>query len=393
MNFKLGILPFLGGSAIITLNNADNRIAQPTGLTIHEWGTFTSIAGKDGMAVDWQPLDGPTDLPCFVYRFEHGAKGNLGGTVRMETPVIYFYGPGAASADVRVTFPNGFITEWYPRANRVATFIGSGMPRKGPDVRQPRAHEPDSIEWSHVELASGSPTFPFEFPSSHYYAARSTDATPLLVGKEKEKFLFYRGVGRFQPPIAVLVNQSEHIVARNLSREPIPATILFENLDGRISYRVHGPIDTQFTFDATQPAGGVAALKTDMEHILVDQGLFPKEAKAMVATWSDSWFEEGTRLFYFLQTPQVDRILPLEIQPAPAQISRVFVGRVEVYTPSTKKMITDSLTRGDWRPLAKYGRFLEPIVSEMGPGPWTAQLYRMRDQYIRRETACGGGSW
>jgi len=26
-------------------------------LTAHEWGTFTAIAGKDGRAVEWLPLD------------------------------------------------------------------------------------------------------------------------------------------------------------------------------------------------------------------------------------------------------------------------------------------------------------------------------------------------
>jgi hypothetical protein len=34
------------------------------------------------------------------------------------------------------------------------------------------------------------------------------------------------------------------------------------------------------------------------------------KAAAMVETWRDSWFEEGTRLFYFLPQVTVDRILP-----------------------------------------------------------------------------------
>ena len=37
-------------------------------FTVHEWGTFTSIAGEDGMAVEWRPQAGPDDLPCFVDR-------------------------------------------------------------------------------------------------------------------------------------------------------------------------------------------------------------------------------------------------------------------------------------------------------------------------------------
>ncbi|HKP10993.1 MAG TPA: hypothetical protein VJZ91_02745, partial [Blastocatellia bacterium] len=43
--------------------------AEPAarGLTVHEWGTFTAIAGRDGRPVEWRPLVGPSDLPSFVY--------------------------------------------------------------------------------------------------------------------------------------------------------------------------------------------------------------------------------------------------------------------------------------------------------------------------------------
>src|SRR5262245_29539267 len=72
------------------------------GLTVHEWGTFTSVAGREGTAVEWMPAGGPTDLPCFVNLSGAGPKGLApfaqGGrtnraTVRMETPVLYFYAP------------------------------------------------------------------------------------------------------------------------------------------------------------------------------------------------------------------------------------------------------------------------------------------------------------
>lgn len=38
------------------------------GLVAHEWGTFTSIAGKDGRALQWLPLTPPTQSPGFVHR-------------------------------------------------------------------------------------------------------------------------------------------------------------------------------------------------------------------------------------------------------------------------------------------------------------------------------------
>src|SRR5947208_103902 len=80
------------------------KTADSNGLTVHEWGTFTSVAGANGEPVSWQSYGGASDLPCFVERFE-GFKNFLPGTVRMETPVLYFYGAQDETADVKVAFP------------------------------------------------------------------------------------------------------------------------------------------------------------------------------------------------------------------------------------------------------------------------------------------------
>jgi hypothetical protein len=67
---------------------ADEQSGSPD-LTVHEWGTFTAIAGKDGRAVEWTPSTGPTDLPGFVEHLSAAnLKGGLRGTIRMETPVL-----------------------------------------------------------------------------------------------------------------------------------------------------------------------------------------------------------------------------------------------------------------------------------------------------------------
>src|SRR5829696_8248341 len=90
---------------------------EQTNLITHESGTFTSVAREDGSPAGWAPLSGPSDLPCFVTnlgppRFKERASG----LVRMETPVLYFYSPQPKTLSVRVGFPQGWITEWYPRA-------------------------------------------------------------------------------------------------------------------------------------------------------------------------------------------------------------------------------------------------------------------------------------
>ena len=85
----------------------------------------------------------------------------------------------------------------------------------------------------------------------------------------------------------------------------------------------------------------------------------------MVETWRDSWFEEGTRLFYIVPQPSVDSVLPLRIEPQPAQIARVFVGRMELITPAMIDRVRQAIAAGDAAALAKHGRFLDPIVNRL----------------------------
>ena len=89
--------------------------------TVHEWGTFTSVSGADGVNLSWRPLSGPPDLPSFVYtalgkgaqdkdlppRFD---KLHYVAPIRMETPVLYFYSARDLEVDVKVGFPQGQVT-------------------------------------------------------------------------------------------------------------------------------------------------------------------------------------------------------------------------------------------------------------------------------------------
>jgi hypothetical protein len=86
------------------------------------------------------------------------------------------------------------------------------------------------------------------------------------------------------------------------------------------------------------------------------------EARAMIATWRNSWFEEGSRLLYILPAQSVNAVLPLAVQPAPAATVRVFVGRLDLVTPTTQKAVEHAFAAGDQQTLNQYRRFLEPIL-------------------------------
>ncbi len=335
-------------------------VVQPgDGLTVHEWGTFTSVAGKRATSVPWVPLSGPPDLPCFVNRLGGRSLKAASAFVRMETPVLYFYAPHPMSASVQVRFPRGLITEWYPRASAVQPSVlsqASGM----------TVDSGSSIEWNSFDVLPGAqPDLPVENRPSHYYAARDTDSAGIRIGGQQEKLIFYRGIGGFSVPLRASFVEEGKLALRNAGSDPIPALIVFENRGGEVHYRRLDALDREITVQLPALAGDTGSLRREIEEILVAQGLYPREARAMVETWRDSWFEEGTRVFYIVPGAFLNSVLPLAVKPAPVSLARVFVGRVEMFSPSTEREIDRAVAAGDVRSLEKYGRFLQPFLDQM----------------------------
>jgi hypothetical protein len=338
-----------------------------SGLIAHEWGTFTSVAGETGQAVEWLPLNGPGDLPGFVEHFRStGFKVGLGGTIRMETPVLYFYSTHDTTVDVSVSFFHGLITEWYPHATHIEP--SSSLE----NVVQFQRQSNGTISWKSVSVQpSADFAFPRESQSSHYYAARNTNSSPLRIStrngnEEAEKFLFYRGVSAAPAPLSALVLPNGQIEAMNQSAAEIPKLILFERRGEKIGFREVNSLREAAILDPPVPGvsqnASLDSLLPDLEASLISSGLYPEEARAMLESWKDSWFEEGSRLIYIVPNSFVENILPLAILPQPATVHRVFVGRIELLTPATQNTIETAVSSHDELTLAKYGRFLAPMI-------------------------------
>jgi hypothetical protein len=364
---------------------------DPDNLIAHEWGTFTSVAGEQGQPIEWLPLEGQDDLPCFVERFRNvRAKFALSGTVRMETPVIYFYAPQATTVDVSVRFPAGLVTEWFPRAQVTpaaqvtnATLTSSGFA--------------STATWSKVAITPGAPeAFLTEPRSSHYYAARRTDAAPLKVGAQSEKFLFYRGVARVTLPVSAVVAPDGTAIVRSDGAAPLGTIVRFDRRNGKLGYEIKNTKRSRATLPTPALTGDVDTLAGRLETVLTREGLYPREARAMVDTWRDSWFEEGTRLLYIVPRATVDAMLPLEITPRPIDTARVFVGRLELITPATTADVKRALETRDSGALLKYGRFLLPISQRIVADPAAGLNVKGLEPFIYRTfadltrgTSCG----
>jgi hypothetical protein len=371
-------------------------------FVVHEWGTFTTVQGADSEQIWWCPT-ASGDLPGFVHRAAVGADDrpvifspkDLTALVRMETPVIYFYSQRERVADVRILFHGGNLTEWYPQATRVEARSMRGTTAEA-YLRQFR------IEWNGVtilprgtremtldrlirEKASGE--------ADHYYLARETDANFLRVasarghkGAEYERDLFYRGLGYFQAPLAVGMDADELQLSLNArGAEHIRGAFLVSIRQGMMRYqKIDRPISNALTVidPNTQPFGALGDVSklamNDMARELVAQGLYEKEARAMVSTWQDQWFaEEGTRVLYLLPQAWTDRTLQLQVSPKPDSVVRVMVGRAELITPSTERQLREQILTfrtGDAKTKLQVienvremnlGRFLNPATTKI----------------------------
>lgn len=338
-------------------------LASP-GFTLHEWGTFTSVAGEDGAPIEWRPLAGPSDLPSFVYTmnrpgFRVGSvgKGELRGNVRMETPVIYFYADEALDVSLSVSFTGGTITEWYPW---VREFRGG------------------SVDWGTFKVLPGTnPALPKEAAPSHYYPAREVDAATVRVcstgepaREQHERFLFYRGVGTFALPLAAKVKGGE-LELGGVAGD----ALVFENRDGKVGVsRVKLGVATQRVARPVLHASVKDAHALVLE-LLISSGLYEREAKAMLETWRDTWFEEGLRVMYLVPRATTDALLPLQVKPAPQSSVRTLVGRFEVLTDervaAARKTV---LSTGKMESL---GRFAEPLVKRARVGASAAEQKRL----------------
>jgi hypothetical protein len=256
------------------------------------------------------------------------------------------------------------ITEWYPHASHVepvGNLYGESLHRAGAR---------GSIAWDSVTLApAGRPEFPGEDRNNHYFAARMTSSTPLRVktpaGEQQEKFLFYRGVSTFSVPLSATLGTEGKLRVKNLGDQEIPTTILFERRGEKVGYRIGGSLKSEAILDSPELTASIDDLARDLVGILVSQGLYQDEAQAMVETWRNSWFEEGSRLLYIVPPAFVNDVLPLSIKPAPVQTVRVFVGRLELITTATAEEVETAFASHDTATLQAYGRFLEPILATM----------------------------
>ncbi|HEV7282589.1 MAG TPA: hypothetical protein VGN57_20460 [Pirellulaceae bacterium] len=346
-------------------------------LVVHEWGTFTCLQDELGRALpgintDDEPLPGfvhrlseelvfdPSDLAPVYYKGVPRIHPWV--TMRLETPVVYFYPPAGTkeptNLDLSVGFKGGWLTEYYPAAEVAAPGLAERKFRFGELGQETLG----SLAWNGLTLG-GNPDLP-ETDYNVWLAPRKTQSAAVqTIDGEGERYLFYRGVGKIDAPLRVTRDAEANrlTVAERFDTSifdkrtgSAPATRLWlvhVREDGAVAYRDLGRrqlslnheaplLATPATFDAGSFAlENLAELRGEMHFALVEDGLFPDEATAMLATWELGYFRApGERLFFMLPKAWTAQVLPLTLS-VPADVERTMVGRIELVSPAHREAL------------------------------------------------------
>lgn len=325
---------------------------------VHEWGTFSTFAGSDGLYRKFYPDDG--DLPQFVDRRYLHIKGGLPDVlVSLETPVLYFYTDRARTVSVQVDFPKGRMTEWYPAASRLTS---------------------EGLRWDNLNNdPNRRAVLPREKQKSRYYAARQTDSAPLQARADKdkkqdEKFLFYRGVADLTMPLSVRAKRGGKFTVKNTGSEAISTFLLVRVAGDKVRFQIgdHLSPGTERDVEASAEESSPDKLAAAVVELLVQEGLYEKEARAMVETWRSDWFgDEGTRILYLVPSRLTDELLPLRITPKPSAVRRVLVGRHDILTPEKEDELTRLVKQLDG-PSKEQAETADKALNRLGRYRWPA---------------------
>ena len=349
------------------------------GFVLHEWGTFTTLAGSDGVLLEGVHADDHA-LPSFVHSRAGSPEGFAGAMVKMETPVIYLYSDRERDVSVRVGFPGGILTTWYPQVRALSPVAGG----EAPPLRD------GSLDWSTVKVlapGTGADQLPAVEKDDPWALARVPEANVLRIcgsgakgGSEHERYLFYRGLGRFEMPLRAAI-EGGRVVLSGMDADSTTEARVVRVEDGRLRTGLLRPVREGWGKRAVALAELVEARVEDLVPVLADsyvrEGLTRAEALAMVRTWEKSWLRtDGTRVLVPLPRATTDALLPLQVSPAPRETARVLVARLDVLTPDEERRAEDAVRTAASadEASARLGRFAWPILRRMAVSAADAEV-------------------
>ncbi len=321
-------------------------------LVVHEWGTFTTLSSSSGEQYE-TPIHSLEALPDFVYHqkfkcrywdSKFNAESELFANVEdantgMETPVVYFYSGTETEFRFDVQYQNGSVSSYYPRPSETEDFI---VPVYNFQLKGHTGY----CSWKGKILAPDDPeatlTHSNQQANALWNHPRNVDANMVEVEGQKEKYLFYRGFANYSCPIEVQNDLQGRVRVLNHMDKVLPFFICTEYVNGELLVHHYGRLEPGACdgFSRNTQLDVVAA--DLMIEALIEEGLYRKEAEAMLATWNESYFQTpGMKVFWIVPRPIIDELLPVTMNPVPKEFERAFFGRIEVMEAAFEKEIQD----------------------------------------------------
>lgn len=268
--------------------------------------------------------------------------------------MLYFHPPehqsGIQTADVKVQFRGGWLTEFYPDAIADVAGITNGLFNFGPI----HSDTISKLEWRDLKVGGD---WPVTNTSAHVWTSPRAVESALVktTNDESEKFLFYRGVAHVDAPLRISRSGDELLFRSQLENLPVNKALTLRSVwlvdiqpDQKLAFRALPSLTldgdankilarTSASFkNKDYRSGNLKELRSALKKALIAEGLFSDEADALLNTWELSYFKSaGLRVFFTVPREWTDFYLPLEISPA-AKVERVMVGRIELVTPDQR---------------------------------------------------------
>jgi len=277
----------------------------PATLVAHEWGVWRLERGRVTHLADLA-----AECPPFVVRADQAGGTVVDGPIVptpprprpphdrpvARKPILFLHADRAVDVRVTVGFRGGRPWLHYPAAT-------GGTGPAGP-----------TLTWvGRLEPAPYRTTFA-QVDASHWWSdLRGVGATPFVsrLDGRTEGFLFYDGPVAFEP-VFDIDRRAGTVTPRASERE---VWLAERNTVTHLQLGGHGSPRRSRMTRATFRARLTEALRA--------RGLTAPEARSLVSTWRDELFAAEPHAVYFVPRDAYDRMLPLQITPAPTELVRV----------------------------------------------------------------------
>lgn len=329
---------------------------KPELTAIHEWGVFTMA--PDTLQANSALIGELESLPSHFYRTNliTASTGNNNPPPALaRKPVIYAYGTGDGTVgfQLAVTFNGGTPLIYYPKAdiwniniNAPASQLFGGdldmVPLGTYSVPTARLDlAANSVVWrGSIIFGNNNFVLPRYYDTltedmrvngSGIFQTSTLNETRMSIRTQPdiESFLYYDGVFPAMKSYVLKSYSKDKIAITNPTGDDQLAWFFIDRMSQKVDntnirYAFIPAIKAGETVTASFKTAKISDMSAQISKELVKQGLYEKEANALLRTWHDGFFmTPGLHGLNIIDTAEYNKYIILNVNPKPEEIVRV----------------------------------------------------------------------